>query len=150
MLRHLPESALDQMYAMKFMLLGGIASCLAAADIPLALMFDPFSAEPLTGNTAFFAMVAGSLGGAFISTQRRNTSRNSAQWSRRMALATVCGVLFTPIALNIASKLDIKVFGIAVTIVPNAAVVLSGSATMALCAKEVIRYIQDKFLVGDD
>ena len=147
---------IEQFTAMKVMVISGIISALAASHVTLSQIVNIFSAEPVEdANTLFCLLLAGSLGGAFTSTQlrsQRETLNDIQSWTRRMALSTVTGILLTPIILMGLNKAEFTVYGVTIHVVTNAPVVMASSYLIALLAKEIIRRIKKKgkSLIDDD
>lgn len=100
---------------------GGFVS-LAAADL------DLISAEQITGNQFLLVMVAGALGGAFVSAWLvKQTAHTLRSWAGRMVVATITSIVSTPAFFHWTS------------LPHNAAAVLCISALMALFWKLIIK-----------
>lgn len=142
----------EQFIFMSAMLLGAISSLMAAANICLGIVFDPFAGEAVTGNAALLTMVAGSLGGAFISTQanRAEAYRDLGQWSRRVVYATLVSCLFTPFVVRLYAMVDFDWHGVHIQLVPNAATILMFSSLVAISSKTIIKRFQNKFFPCED
>ena len=112
----------------------------SALNVAASLPFDPFSSEPLHGAQAITILMAGSIGGALMSTLSEDTvAKTVREWAWRIFIATIVGFIFTPFAILNFSLLTTKAAGFAVT--HNASTVLATSAALSLSAKIVIRRV---------